>query len=85
MLKGVFVKTVTLKEEAYYKLSSLKAKNESFSDLVERLYEQANPSLEAYFGIIKKDEYRQELKDWEDIKEENKKLFLKKIEELELR
>ncbi|MBI2597863.1 MAG: hypothetical protein HYW50_01570 [Candidatus Diapherotrites archaeon] len=79
------MKTVTLKEEAYYKLSSLKAKNESFSDLVERLYEQANPSLDQYFGVLKKEDYKKELKDWKEIKEENKKLLLKKIEELESR
>lgn len=76
------MKTVTLKEEAYYKLSSLKAKNESFSDLAERLYEQTNPQIESFFGIWKEAGFEKEIKDWEKLKEKDKELFFKKMAEL---
>ena len=76
------MKTVTLKERAYYKLSSLKEKNESFSDVVERLYEQANPSIERFFGIWKNKGFEKAVKNWEKIKENDKGLFVKKMAEL---
>lgn len=76
------MKTVTLKERAYYKLSSLKEKNESFSDVVERLYEQANPSIERFFGMWKNKGFEKTFKEWEKIKEKDKELFAKKMSEL---
>ena len=79
------MKTVTLKERAYYKLSSLKAKNESFSDLAERLYAQSNPPIESFFGIWKNKGFEKAIKDWEKIKEKDKELFVKKMTELDSR
>ncbi len=76
------MKTVTLKEEAYNKLSSLKEKNESFSDTVERLYEKANPSIERFFGIWKNKGFEKPINDWKKIKEKDKELFIKKMSEL---
>ena len=37
------VKTITIRDEVYKKLSSIKRKDESFSELFERLVEDKNP------------------------------------------
>lgn len=79
------MKTVTLKDEAYYKLASLKSGNESFSEVIEKLYEESNPPLEKYFGILEKKGYESAIKTWESIKKKDKELFVKKMQELENR
>ena len=43
-------KTVSLRESAYRKLKSLKRQGESFSDVVERISEEKNQSLEDLEG-----------------------------------
>jgi len=49
----VAVKTLTIKKSVYEKLSSIKKKDESFSDLFERLSESENPDLMRFAGILK--------------------------------
>jgi predicted CopG family antitoxin len=41
-------KTVSLRENAYRKLASLKRENESFSDVVERISEEHEQNLEKF-------------------------------------
>ncbi len=43
-------KTVSLRENAYGKLASLKRENESFSDVVERISEEHEQNLEKFSG-----------------------------------
>ncbi|MEQ9715938.1 MAG: antitoxin VapB family protein [Candidatus Asgardarchaeia archaeon] len=52
------MKTLMIRDEVYEKLKSLKRKNESFSDLLERLISQIDnrTKLEKYFGILSNEE-----------------------------
>jgi len=58
MCYGVLMKTLMIRDEVYEKLKSLKRKNESFSDLLERLISQIDnrTKLEKYFGILSNEE-----------------------------
>ncbi len=47
------VKTITIKEKVYKDLIKVKSKDESFSDLFERLIEEKKPDLKSFFGVWK--------------------------------
>lgn len=55
------MKTLTIKDDVYTKLSKLKREGESFSDLLERLLEQKRQSLRDFAGILKHSEWLDEL------------------------
>ncbi len=56
-------KTLTIKEDVYKKLLSMKRENESFSDLFERLSEKSVASLKKLRGCIEFDERDKMIKD----------------------
>ena len=56
------VKTITVRDEVYRKLLAVKGEDESFSELFERLVENANPT-----GILKRLRGCVEIKDKNEI------------------
>lgn len=46
-------KTITIKEGVYKRLSNIKKKNESFSELLARLAKTRRPNLMRYYGAWK--------------------------------
>ncbi len=55
------MKTLTIRDDVYEKLSKLKKEHESFSDLLERVLEQRCPSLRDFAGILKDSEWLDDL------------------------
>ena len=55
------MKTLTVRDEVYEKLSKLKREGESFSDLLERLLERRRPSLRDFAGVLRGSEWLDEL------------------------
>ncbi len=50
------MKTITIRDDTYEKLTRLKRNGESFSDVIERLIEQKDFDISRYFGILKDSE-----------------------------
>ena len=46
-------KTISIREEVYDILASLKNENESFSDVIWKLAKKRKPNLKNYFGSLK--------------------------------
>ena len=46
-------KTISIREEVYNLLKSLKKENESFSDVIGKLAKKRKSDLSEYFGILK--------------------------------
>lgn len=46
-------KTISIREEVYDILASLKKENESFSDVIWKLTKKRKPNLRDYFGVMK--------------------------------
>jgi predicted CopG family antitoxin len=61
-------KTISIREEVYEILMSLKKENESFSDVIWKLTKKRKPNLRDYFGGLK------DSKAIIDIKEDSKKI-----------
>jgi predicted CopG family antitoxin len=47
------MKTITIREETYKGLSSLKEPGESFSDVIDSLLERKKVDMKKYFGILR--------------------------------
>jgi predicted CopG family antitoxin len=47
------MKTITIREETYHKLSSLKEQGDSFSEVVDSLLKRREMDLKKYFGYLK--------------------------------
>ena len=78
-------KMISIRKEIYEKLKKIKASDESFSELLERLIKEREKSPLTHFGIAK--ELPEDLvDDFEafimNAKEENKKLTLEKFSKL---
>ncbi len=46
-------KTISIREDVYDILTSLKKENESFSDVIWKLTKKRKPNLRDYFGVLK--------------------------------
>ncbi|NJD76715.1 MAG: antitoxin [Candidatus Methanoperedens sp.] len=46
-------KTISIREDVYDILASLKKENESFSDVIWKLTKKRKPNLRDYFGVLK--------------------------------
>ncbi len=47
------MKTITIRDETYYLLLSLKEKDDSFSDVIDRLISRKNRDIREYAGALK--------------------------------
>ncbi len=55
------MKTLTIRDETYQRLAKLKRDNESFSDVIERIIEGRQVSIEEFVGKLKNSEILKEL------------------------
>ncbi len=71
------IKTITITEDAYNKIKSLKHNDESFSDLFRRLAENRSSAGKEFFGIFKasSEEMVKKRKHFKKIREEMSKNF----------
>ncbi len=70
-------KTISIREEVYDILMSLKKENESFSDVIYKLTKKRKPNLRDYFGILKDSKAMPEIE--EDIKKMRESARLRTI------
>ncbi len=56
-------KTISIREDVYDILASLKKENESFSDVIWKLTRKRKPNLRDYFGVMKDSKTIKEIKD----------------------
>jgi predicted CopG family antitoxin len=47
------MKTITIREETYHKLSSLKEPGDGYSDVIDSLLKRKEMDLKKYFGCLK--------------------------------
>jgi predicted CopG family antitoxin len=47
------MKTITIREETYHKLSALKEPGDSYSDVIDSLLKRKDLDLKKYFGCLK--------------------------------
>ncbi len=47
------MKTITIRDETYHSLLSLKEKDDSFSDVIDRLISRKNRDIREYAGALK--------------------------------
>jgi len=47
------MKTITIRDETYHKLSSLKKPGDSYSDVIDSLLNRKDLDLKKYFGCLK--------------------------------
>ncbi|MDN5366701.1 MAG: putative antitoxin [Candidatus Diapherotrites archaeon] len=66
------VKTITIKDDVYKKLLAIKRKDESFSDVLERLTRKV--SIDRFFGVLSSEITEEDVKKW---KEERKKEWIR--------
>lgn len=76
-------KTVSLRDEAYRRLASLKREGESFSDLVERLTEEKVPEYADLAGVLSGETLEEIRRERENRKERGKAEVENSIERLE--
>ncbi len=70
-------KTISIREEVYDILMSLKKENESFSDVIYKLAKKRKPNLRDYFGVLKDSKTMPEIE--EDIKKMRESARLRTI------
>lgn len=70
-------KTISIREDVYDILASLKKENESFSDVIWKLTKKRKPNLRDYFGILKDSKAMIEIE--EDIKKMRESARLRTI------
>ena len=70
-------KTISIREEVYGILISLKKENESFSDVIWKLTKKRKPNLRDYFGVLKDSKAITEIE--EDIKKMRESASLRTI------
>ncbi len=61
-------KTISIREEVYDLLKSIKRENESFSDVIGKLAKKKKPDLREYFGVLK------DSKVMDEVEEDSKKI-----------
>jgi len=58
------MKTITIRDETYHSLSSLKEKDDSFSDVIDRLISKKNRDIRDYAGALKDSKVLDDLEDF---------------------
>ena len=77
------VKTLTIKDKVYEELVNIKGKEESFSDLFERLAKKEKAGIMEFAGFLSKETAEKMKKDIAKRKKEGIKLEGKKMKRLE--
>lgn len=57
------MKTITIRDETYHSLLSLKEKDDSFSDVIDRLISTKNRDIRDYAGALKDSKVLDDLED----------------------
>ena len=55
------MKTISIRDEVYSKLTEMKDERESFSDVIEKLLRRKNTNIKRYFGVLKDSEVLEEI------------------------
>jgi predicted CopG family antitoxin len=70
------VKTISIRDEIYEKLSSARREGESFSDAIDRLLKRDRVDLSKYFGALKESDLLDDLeKDSREMREMARQRF----------
>ena len=70
------VKTISIRDEIYEKLSSARREGESFSDAIDRLLKRDRADLSKYFGALKESDLLDDLeKDSREMREMARQRF----------
>lgn len=77
------VKTLTIKNKVYEKLVTIKGREESFSDLFERLAEKEKPDIMEFAGFLSKEESSKVKKAISDYRKKSRKADLEREKRLE--
>lgn len=76
------VKTITIMDDAYQLLKKTKNKDESFSDVIRKMYSKKNADLSRHLGVLNKKEYTNLQKDLKKIREEMSKDIEKRFKKI---
>jgi len=55
------MKTISIRDEVYSKLTEMKDERESFSDVIEKLLRRKNTNIKKYFGVLRDSEVLEEI------------------------
>ena len=55
------MKTISIRDDIYSKLTEMKDERESFSDVIEKLLKRKNTNIKRYFGVLKDSEVLEEI------------------------
>lgn len=55
------MKTISIRDDVYSKLTEMKDERESFSDVIEKLLRRKNTNIKRYFGVLKDSEVLEEI------------------------
>ena len=55
------MKTISIRDDIYSKLTEMKGERESFSDVIEKLLRRKNTNIKRYFGVLKDSEVLEEI------------------------
>ena len=55
------MKTISIRDDIYSKLTEMKDERESFSDVIEKLLRRKNTNIKRYFGVLKDSEVLEEI------------------------
>ncbi len=55
------MKTISIRDDIYSKLTEMKDERESFSDVIEKLLRRKNTNIKRYFGVLRDSEVLEEI------------------------
>lgn len=55
------MKTISIRDDVYSKLTEMKDERESFSDVIEKLLRRKNTNIKKYFGVLRDSEVLEEI------------------------
>ena len=55
------MKTISIRDDIYSKLTEMKDERESFSDVIEKLLRRKNTNIKKYFGVLRDSEVLEEI------------------------
>jgi predicted CopG family antitoxin len=58
------MKTITIREETYHKLSSLKEPGDSYSDVIDSLLKRKKVDMKKYYGCLKDSKVLDEIREF---------------------
>lgn len=76
------VKTITIMNDAYELLKKAKNENESFSDVIRKIYSKKNVDLSRHLGVLDKKEYVNLQKDMKKLRENMSKDMKKRFKKI---